>query len=97
MALEDEEADDSASSVAMAHYEDEEVEDGTGKRSRTSEDLEGTANSSPSAPPPPEEPLNMVPLQVMPPVKTTKKPRLDTAWQIVTPVSSRVPLLCILW
>ena len=65
----------------MAHSEDEETEDGTRKRSRASEDLEGTADSSPSAPPPPEEPLNAVPLRVMPPAKTTKKPRLDSAWQ----------------
>ena len=88
MVSELEEAEDSAPSASVVPSEDEETEDVTRKRSRASEDLKGTADSNPSAPPPPEEPLNAVTLRVMPPSKTTKKPRLDTAWQIVTPVSS---------
>ena len=88
MAPEDEEADDSHTCVATAHSEDEEVEDGTRKRNRASEELEETADSSSSAPPLLEKPLNAVPLRSAPPARTTKKPRLDAVWQIATPISS---------
>ena len=79
-ASEDEEAEDSASSVAMAHSEDEETEDVTRKRSRASEELEGTADSSPPVPPPPEEPVSAVPLRAVLPARTIKKPRVGSAW-----------------
>ena len=53
---EDEEADDSHSSIPSAHSDGEEAEIDTRKRSHASEELGETGDSSSAAPPPPKKP-----------------------------------------
>ena len=60
-----EEVEELAPSAADVPSEDELTENASRKRSRTPEDLEVTADSSPSVPAPPEGPSNMMPLKAV--------------------------------
>ena len=85
---EDEEAENSHSSVPSAHSEGEEAEVDTRKRSRASDELGETGDSSSTALPSAKKPLNVAPLRSAPPAPTTKKPSLTLAWQLAAPFSS---------
>ena len=83
-----EEVEESAPSAADVPSEDEMTEKASRKRSRTPEDLEATADSSPSASTPPEGPANVMPLKVVFPVKTLKKRRVGKMFCDLTDIST---------
>ena len=82
------EVEESAPSTADVPSEDEVTEDVTRKRRRSPEDLEATADSSPSAPTPPEGPANVMPLKVVFPVKILKKCRVGKMFCDLTDIST---------